>query len=139
MQNSVAFRGRGTNGRNGCRLSDILVVRGGAGSWWFTSMDTTPSIDTITARHHLLNPIGLENGRPVQSSARTNRSLSTGVLALSLGVLHKGNTIHTMHCSKPHFPDGDSIYCVGSMLKILTVCTIGRLRHDGILGWDVPI
>jgi CubicO group peptidase (beta-lactamase class C family) len=71
------------------------------------------------------------------------QSLS-GAPALSLGVFQQGKIIHTAHfgrkdCSEPDSPDDDSIYYAGSMLKILTVCMVAKLVHDGVLEWDVPI
>ncbi|KAF2465945.1 beta-lactamase/transpeptidase-like protein [Lindgomyces ingoldianus] len=68
----------------------------------------------------------------------------SGSPALSLGVFHQGKVIHTAHfgrkdVSKSSPPNDDSVYYVASMLKILTVSTVAKLVHDGILGWDVPV
>lgn len=71
------------------------------------------------------------------------QSLS-GTPALSFGVFHQGQIIHTAHfgrkdCAEPDAPDDHSIYYAGSMLKILTVSLVAKLVHDGVLEWDVPV
>ncbi|MCJ1475571.1 hypothetical protein MMC13_004234 [Lambiella insularis] len=64
--------------------------------------------------------------------------------ALSLGVLHKGNFIHTAHygtreVGKNLPPNDDTIYRIASLTKALTSSAVAMLVDDGKLNWDTPI
>ena len=63
---------------------------------------------------------------------------------LSLGVLHHGTVIHTAHFGRRHAhddapPNDDTIYCIGSLVKLLTAGVVASLVQAGKLAWDTPI
>ncbi|MCJ1456699.1 hypothetical protein MMC28_007063 [Mycoblastus sanguinarius] len=64
--------------------------------------------------------------------------------ALSLGVLHHGEIIHTAHFGRrdslnPTPPNDDTIYRVASLTKALTSSAVALLVEEGTLDWDTPI
>lgn len=64
--------------------------------------------------------------------------------ALSLGVLHHGEIIHTAHFGRrdhldPTPPNNDTIYRIASLTKALTTSAVGLLVEEGTLDWDVPV
>jgi len=68
----------------------------------------------------------------------------SGSPGLSLGVLHRGNVVHTAHfgrrdASEPTPPNNDTIHWAASLTKLITASAIAQLVHDGKLEWDVPI
>jgi CubicO group peptidase (beta-lactamase class C family) len=68
---------------------------------------------------------------------------ASGTPTLSLGVFHRGRIIYTKHfgcrdMAKNEPPDDDSIYQSASSAKIISICAVARLVHDGILDWDTP-
>jgi CubicO group peptidase (beta-lactamase class C family) len=69
---------------------------------------------------------------------------SSGSPGLFIGAFHHGHIIHTQHfglrdSTRSETPDDDSIYCISSLSKLLAVCAISALVHDGLLDWDLPI
>lgn len=68
----------------------------------------------------------------------------SGSPALSLGVLHHGNVVHTAHLGHRNEndhapPDNNTIYWIASLTKVLTSTAVAQLVHKGALDWDVPI
>jgi CubicO group peptidase (beta-lactamase class C family) len=68
----------------------------------------------------------------------------SGSPSLSLGVLHRGNVIHTAHFGRRHFddptpPNDDTIHWLASLTKLITASAIAKMVHDGKLDWDIPI
>lgn len=64
--------------------------------------------------------------------------------ALSIGVLHHGDIIHTAHYGARDLrqklpPDDDTIYRVASLVKSLTASAVALLVDQGELDWDTPI
>jgi len=69
---------------------------------------------------------------------------ASGSPGLSLGVLHRGEVVHTAHfgrrdASSPSPPDDDTIYHVASLTKAITVGAVASLVEEGLLDWDAPI
>lgn len=68
----------------------------------------------------------------------------SGSPGLSLGVLNKGEVIHTAHFGtqdalKSYPPNDDTIYHVASLTKAITASAVASLVDDGILAWDLPV
>jgi CubicO group peptidase (beta-lactamase class C family) len=68
----------------------------------------------------------------------------SGSPGLSLGVLHNGIIIHTAHFGRQDVdrhnpPNDDTIYNIGSFVKLISAAVVARLVRDGKLDWDTPI
>ena len=69
---------------------------------------------------------------------------ASGSPALSLGVLHQDQILHTehfgrRHASDPTPPDDNTLYHVASLTKALTAAAVASLVEDGTVSWDTPI
>ncbi|KAF2462581.1 beta-lactamase/transpeptidase-like protein [Lindgomyces ingoldianus] len=63
---------------------------------------------------------------------------------MSIGVLHRGQIIHTKHLGQRDIstgkaPQDDTLYHIASLTKVLTTCLIGILVAEGLLTWETPI
>ncbi|KAL8732941.1 MAG: hypothetical protein Q9181_003763 [Wetmoreana brouardii] len=69
---------------------------------------------------------------------------ASGSPGLSLGVLHKGEVVHTSHLGRWDIrraspPNDDTIYHIASLTKVITATAVACLVDDGILEWDRPV
>jgi CubicO group peptidase (beta-lactamase class C family) len=63
---------------------------------------------------------------------------------LSIGVLHKGNVVHTAHFGRRDAfdsapPNDETLYHVASLTKLMTAGVVAHLVNSGTLSWDTPI
>lgn len=68
----------------------------------------------------------------------------SNVPAFSIGVMHKGQVVHTAHYGtreegRDLTPDDNTVYRVASLTKTITACAVACLVDDGKLDWDTPV
>lgn len=68
----------------------------------------------------------------------------SGTPSLSVGVFHYGRVIYTKHFGQrdvgsSEVANDDTIYYLASVSKLIAICAVARLVHDGVLDWDKPI
>ncbi|OTB08364.1 hypothetical protein M426DRAFT_19038 [Hypoxylon sp. CI-4A] len=68
----------------------------------------------------------------------------TGVVGLSVGVIHNGKVIYQDHFGhrdhdKKYPPDSHSTYHIGSMSKAMVAAAFASLVHQGKVNWSTPL